>query len=87
MPETLGKRLLGAGIDETKVVEPGDGEDPAHLTRGTADEESSALARQLLVSEEDRRDPGGVNEVATLEADKDVGIVGNEPPLELVGDG
>jgi len=88
--ETFDKGLLGGGIDETGVVEPGDGENPAHLTREPTNEESSAFARQLLVGEDDRRDPGGVDEVAALEADKDLDIVsdgGIEPLPKLVGDG
>lgn len=89
MCETLGKGLLSAGIDETSMVKPSDGEDSAHLTRGTADEESAAFVRQQLVGENDCRDPSGVDEVAALETDKNLNIVddgGIEPPLKLVGD-
>lgn len=88
--KALGQGLLNAGIDQTKMIQSGDCEDPAHLMGGAADEESSAPALQPLVSEDDRRDPGGVDEVAPREADKNIDFVaygGVESPSKLIGDG
>ncbi len=90
MPESLGQRLVGAGIDEADIVQASEGQDAPYLSRGIADEKASAPASHQLVGHDDRRDPGGVDEVTPLEAYEDFEVLhgrGFEPLLKLVGDG
>jgi hypothetical protein len=42
---------------------------------GMADEQAPALVRHQLVGQDNRRDPGRIDEIAPLEADHDFDIV------------
>lgn len=88
--EALGQGCLGAGVEEALAIQAGDVENSAHRRRGFADDEAPFPLGQRLASMEDRRDPGGVDEVAAAEADEDFETLldgGVEMASQLTDDG
>lgn len=90
LSETLGQGSVGAGVNEAGAVQAGEGEDPVHRGRRFADGETPTLGSYPPVRQNDGGDPGGVDEVALVEADEDVKVLfggGIQPPLEPIDNG